>query len=180
VGETPGPIPNPEAKTHSADGTAPGRVWESRSPPDNHLKKRSRASRQTSGGSPTLTTKPKNPLPHPAPNPRTLSHHLTFLAHALSHPAPVYATLSHILYLFRGRSPTTCRSSPGHPHPGAAFVNRPKCESIGDTPAGCERAFRLAGLECEDSHDGRPRDASVIRGWASRLELMEMYGLRSA
>ena len=35
VGETPGPIPNPEAKTHSADGTAPGRVWESRTPPDN-------------------------------------------------------------------------------------------------------------------------------------------------
>ena len=34
VGETPGPIPNPEAKTHSADGTALGRVWESRSPPD--------------------------------------------------------------------------------------------------------------------------------------------------
>ena len=36
VGETPGPIPNPEAKTHSADGTAPERVWESRTPPDNH------------------------------------------------------------------------------------------------------------------------------------------------
>ena len=36
MGETPGPIPNPEAKTHSADGTAPGRVWESRTPPDNH------------------------------------------------------------------------------------------------------------------------------------------------
>ena len=34
VGETPGPIPNPEAKAHSADGTALGRVWESRSPPD--------------------------------------------------------------------------------------------------------------------------------------------------
>ena len=34
VGETPGPIPNPEAKTRSADGTAPGRVWESRTPPD--------------------------------------------------------------------------------------------------------------------------------------------------
>jgi hypothetical protein len=34
VGETPGPIPNPEAKTHCADGTALGRVWESRSPPD--------------------------------------------------------------------------------------------------------------------------------------------------
>ena len=36
AGETPGPIPNPEAKTHSADGTAPGRVWESRSPPEHH------------------------------------------------------------------------------------------------------------------------------------------------
>src|ERR1041384_6264004 len=33
-GETPGPIPNPEAKPSSADGTAPARVWESRTPPD--------------------------------------------------------------------------------------------------------------------------------------------------
>src|SRR5262245_63082271 len=33
-GETPGPIPNPEAKPSSADGTAPERVWESRTPPD--------------------------------------------------------------------------------------------------------------------------------------------------
>jgi hypothetical protein len=30
--ETPGPIPNPEAKLFSADGTALGRVWESRTP----------------------------------------------------------------------------------------------------------------------------------------------------
>jgi hypothetical protein len=33
VGETPGPIPNPEAKPFSADGTALGRVWESRTLP---------------------------------------------------------------------------------------------------------------------------------------------------
>ena len=32
-GETPGPIPNPEAKPARADGTAPGREWESRLPP---------------------------------------------------------------------------------------------------------------------------------------------------
>ena len=32
-GETPRPIPNLEAKPASADGTAPGRVWESRTPP---------------------------------------------------------------------------------------------------------------------------------------------------
>src|SRR5699024_7510812 len=31
---TPGSIPNPEAKLDCADGTALGRVWESRSPPD--------------------------------------------------------------------------------------------------------------------------------------------------
>lgn len=31
--ETPGPFPNPEAKPPSADGTAPGRVWESRTLP---------------------------------------------------------------------------------------------------------------------------------------------------
>ena len=32
-GETPGPIPNPEAKPTRADGTALGRVWESKLPP---------------------------------------------------------------------------------------------------------------------------------------------------
>src|SRR6478752_5625366 len=32
-GGTPGPIPNPEAKPSSADGTALDRVWESRTPP---------------------------------------------------------------------------------------------------------------------------------------------------
>jgi hypothetical protein len=37
VGETPGPIPNPEAKPYSADGTALARVWESRTPPTFNL-----------------------------------------------------------------------------------------------------------------------------------------------
>ena len=38
--DTPGPFPfpNPEAKTASADGTAPARVWESRTPPPAHHK----------------------------------------------------------------------------------------------------------------------------------------------
>jgi hypothetical protein len=34
VGETPGYIPNPEAKLYCADGTAGGTLWESRTPPD--------------------------------------------------------------------------------------------------------------------------------------------------
>ena len=35
--ETPGPFPNPEAKPGYADGTALGRVWESRLPPTKNL-----------------------------------------------------------------------------------------------------------------------------------------------
>ena len=35
--ETPGPIPNPEAKPARADGTALGRVWESKLPPTQQL-----------------------------------------------------------------------------------------------------------------------------------------------
>ena len=34
--ETPGYIPNPEAKPYSADGTAGGTLWESRTPPNNY------------------------------------------------------------------------------------------------------------------------------------------------
>src|SRR3954462_10758551 len=37
--ETPGHIPNPEAKPPSADGTAPATGWESRKPPDHHPKR---------------------------------------------------------------------------------------------------------------------------------------------
>jgi hypothetical protein len=36
VRETPGYIPNPEAKPFSADGTAGGTLWESRTPPNNY------------------------------------------------------------------------------------------------------------------------------------------------
>src|ERR1043165_6848414 len=45
-GDTPGPIPNPEVKPSSADGTARATGWESRSLPE-HLQK----SRPLGGGS---------------------------------------------------------------------------------------------------------------------------------
>ena len=38
-GETPGNIPNPEAKPTNANGTAPDRVWESRTPPQHNSNK---------------------------------------------------------------------------------------------------------------------------------------------
>ena len=44
-GFTPGPIPNPEAKAPSADGTALARVWESRTPPSTHVESRGRGPR---------------------------------------------------------------------------------------------------------------------------------------
>lgn len=40
AGKRPAPIPNLEAKPASADGTAPGRVWESRTPPQHSSKER--------------------------------------------------------------------------------------------------------------------------------------------
>ena len=40
TGKRPAPIPNPEAKPDSADGTAPARVRESRTPPSTHLRYR--------------------------------------------------------------------------------------------------------------------------------------------
>ena len=63
-GETPRPIPNLEAKPASADGTAPGRVWESRTPPQHSSR----------GGVGTLF---QPPLFFPTPTRTHISHHTT-------------------------------------------------------------------------------------------------------
>lgn len=78
-GETPGPIPNPEAKPANADGTAPGRVWESRKPPTNNNtnKKRGGECPHTSGHSPTFSY--RHPLPDTHPLPADM---LLFFCHA--------------------------------------------------------------------------------------------------
>ena len=55
--ETPGPIPNPEAKPSSADGTATEGSWESRTPPELHT-------------TPTHTLSSARPA-HPHPRGRT-------------------------------------------------------------------------------------------------------------
>src|SRR5215217_9286249 len=52
--ETPGHIPNPEAKPLSADGTALETGWESRTPPDNH----SRRGPSIRAGAPSSCPKP--------------------------------------------------------------------------------------------------------------------------
>src|SRR3954470_7492799 len=48
--ETPGHIPNPEAKTLSADGTAGVTLWESRTPPDSFRGEATPIRRQRQGG----------------------------------------------------------------------------------------------------------------------------------
>src|SRR5690625_384609 len=53
--ETPGPIPNPEAKPLSADGTATARSWESRTPP-NTTSQSSHPHTQKNGGGLTALT----------------------------------------------------------------------------------------------------------------------------
>ena len=60
-GETPGPIPNPEVKPTHADGTAPDREWESRTPPDFNLKPRNRFS-----AVPGFFVVPSRVVDHPA------------------------------------------------------------------------------------------------------------------
>ena len=77
------PFPNPEAKTASADGTAPARVWESRTPPPTQTHKREggphqRAPLFSSPHTPAATTRagsiharPLSCPPTPAPAPQT-------------------------------------------------------------------------------------------------------------
>ena len=56
AGKRPASIPNLEAKPASADGTAPGRVWESRTPPQQPLKG---GARNTRSKGPTLYIYPQ-------------------------------------------------------------------------------------------------------------------------
>ena len=54
--ETPGPIPNPEAKPAHADGTATGRLWESKSPPTpNNNKQQNNETRREGDGQATVS-----------------------------------------------------------------------------------------------------------------------------
>ena len=81
------PFPNPEAKTASADGTAPARVWESRTPPPAHHK----------GGPPRAPllfphthrhTAPHTHTGHREPHTRTATHTTKFAT-----PATVNTTV---------------------------------------------------------------------------------------
>lgn len=67
LGETPGPIPNPEAKAWHGDGTAPDRVWESSTPP-HHTTRTPGRGKQPPGAHPypnTTTNRHEVNAPHP-------------------------------------------------------------------------------------------------------------------
>ena len=83
--ETPGPIPNPEAKPAHADGTATGRLWESKSPPTPNNNKQQNT--ETTGKE---TAKPPSPsfyvLPQQAPHDGTSPHTSSgFRPHGTAH-----------------------------------------------------------------------------------------------
>src|SRR5687768_2044629 len=152
VGETPGPIPNPEAKTHSADGTAPGRVWESRSPPDIHYSK----APTTPSGPSLFNTQP----PHLSPEiPKPSRRSCPFSGNAPAGPAPFRATLPQVLPPFGQRSRRSCPFSGNAP---ADPAGTPRV-SLPEPTAGCDRAFRRkrrdAGASSRKRRDVRERPA---------------------
>ena len=67
LGETPGPIPNPEAKTQHGNGTALGRVWESSTPPLHNSQGVPHGTRRDG----TPSTYPDTPHPHHGANTTT-------------------------------------------------------------------------------------------------------------
>ena len=73
--ETPGPIPNPEAKPASADGTALARVWESRTPPNITSKREKRACRLETPNRDTVSPAGPHLYPHPPPANHTNPKH---------------------------------------------------------------------------------------------------------
>ena len=74
--ETPGPIPNPEVKPSSADGTARGSVWESRRPPD-HTPSPQGAGNPTKGPHPLRGDNHSTTTPAPDTPPDNRDHQTT-------------------------------------------------------------------------------------------------------
>lgn len=127
VGETPGPIPNPEAKTHSADGTAPGRVWESRSPPEHHYTVES--PNHTVGALPHLTPKPPRRHTSPHPGPSLTSGGVLFNPPA--DPAAHTGTLPHIRWPCVQPSRRSCRHVEAHTPSPALSGGHPPLHTLG-------------------------------------------------
>ena len=102
-GETPSPIPNLEAKARHGDGTAPGRVWESSTPPHQHLHGGSRgsATRQPPGPpSHTHTKQRANRISAPAHTGHTHGAHPAYTRSSHRYPC---ARCMH-LFCVRGTS----------------------------------------------------------------------------
>ena len=103
--ETPGPIPNPEAKPANADGTATGRLWESKKPPTpNNNKQLNTNQRETvetppvptvslCGFPPAHRTRPGGRLHQPPPvqTPRPARRHTQLASHPPITPAHHHA-----------------------------------------------------------------------------------------
>ena len=113
LGETPGPIPNPEAKTQHGNGTALGRVWESSTPPLHNSQGAPHGTRRA-GPLPHTPTHPPTTRPDPTEPPDTA---LTDTATTEPMPAPLRARPC-------GRRWKAPLASQAPPHPRSAlFMN---------------------------------------------------------
>ena len=84
--ETPGPIPNPEAKPAHADGTATGRLWESKSPPTPNNNKQQNTKNNKEGDGQATVSFSFYVLPQQAPHDGTSPHTSSgFRPHGTAH-----------------------------------------------------------------------------------------------
>ena len=124
--ETPGPIPNPEVKPSSADGTARGSVWESRRPPDHA------------------------PSPQGAGNPTKGPHPLRGDNHSTTTPAPDTPPDNRDHQTTRqptGRTPTPDRTTDNTTRPDPAPATRTRQHHQPPTkPTGARRGAAPQGL----------------------------------
>ena len=111
-------FPNPEAKTASADGTAPARVWESRTPPPAHHKRGGppRAppfrthTHRPHGQATVKTTAPATP-PHTPQKPRTRQSSPHRTGHTATHTGHTH---KHRPSAHRPHSRTCKHRAPAH------------------------------------------------------------------
>lgn len=123
-GATPGPIPNPEAKTPSADGTAPARVWESRTPPSTQPKEGSKAPHHP----PRRGTAWCGASPHPTDTHTTTDTHTASRAPTPAPPGPPHTPNTH----------TTTHTPPKDLDDRLARVGVPSCSIASALTTGVE------------------------------------------
>jgi hypothetical protein len=156
-GETPGPIPNPEVKPSSADGTAREAGWESRSPPRLFTKRRPTGRRFVVSRGPVPSACAFPPLPARCATWRTTSH---ARAAARPHRAAVPRAAP-------DANPPTAAAAPSARHAGAtAAPPAPGPRAVPAIAPAVPAALRGTAPRLGGVIEGRGRRAAPLPGGA--------------